>query len=163
MSSSHFFKVIVVVLFGLSFSSYKEKASISLLSVEFVKDGYFDMDVIINLKESYLLHNRYSVVPVGNHSLSPDVFKLSKEETDSLSVLYKAIKLTREKRQDIDKNMLLTYIEAVEGNKIIAQRKQNSKRTKEEKIFLKKILHLIAKKSKAPNAQYQMDKLIKEL
>lgn len=162
MSCSVFFKVMVLVVFGLSFSSCKEKSSVSLISVEIVKDRYFDMDVIINLKEGYLLHNRHSVVYVGSTSLSPDIFKLTKEQTDSLSTLYKAIKVTEEK-QGIDKNMLLTYIEAIEGDKIIAQRRQNSKRTEEEKIFLKKILNLIAIKSKAPNAHRQVEILIKEL
>lgn len=164
MNNSGFLKIIVVVLFSLFFFSCKEKPSVSLLSIELVRQDSFDMDIVVNLKEGYLLHKRHFMVRVGDTSLSPDVFELTKEQTDSLSALYKVIKVTEEKkRQSIDKNMLLTYIEAIEGDKIIAQRRQNSKRTEEEKIFLKKILNLIATKSKAPNAQKEMEILIKAL
>jgi hypothetical protein len=163
MNNSNFLKVIIVVVFSLFFFSCNEKPSFSLLSIELARQDSFDMDIVINLKEGYLLHKGHFMMRAGDRSLSPDIFELTKEQTDSLSVLYKAIKVTKEKRQVIDKKMLLSYIEAVEGDKIIAQRRQNSKRTQEEKIFLKKILNLIATKSKAPNAHKVMEILIQAL
>lgn len=166
MSCSHFLKIIIALVLGMLCFSCKEKDSISLISLEFVRTDPFDKDIVINLKEDYLLYENkgYFVVPVGFEFLPPSndaVFELTKEETEAIVTLYKATKTPKEKRA-VYKNKMKTYIEAIVDDQIIAQ-KQQGYRTEEEKAFFKKVLQLIAAKSKDPKVQTEMTALLEAL